>query len=105
MPKRDYIILWPSYFDLSKTRNEGRRLPKRFCVDKPNLTELEEAIKLLGFQTIIEKDHAYPKSWWESGRILVKRENSNLKKSEILKLIASNLIKIRQKRLSGKHSY
>ncbi|MEM3832849.1 MAG: signal recognition particle subunit SRP19/SEC65 family protein [Thermoprotei archaeon] len=103
MTKRDYIILWPSYFDLSKTRNSGRRLPKRYCVDKPSLGELEEAVKLLGLEVTVEKDHAYPRSWWESGRIIVKK-NSNLKKSEILKLVASNLIKIRQKRSASKSS-
>ncbi len=102
MPKRDYIILWPSYFDLSKTRNNGRRLPKRYCVDKPSLSELEEAIKSLGFEVTIEKDRAYPRSWWESGRIIIKK--NNLKKSEVLKLVASNLIKIRQKRLASKSS-
>jgi signal recognition particle subunit SRP19 len=100
MPKRDYIILWPSYFDLSKTRSNGRRLPRRYCVDKPSLSELEEAIKSLNLEFTVEKDHAYPRSWWESGRIIIKK--NNLKKSEILKLIASNLIKIRQKRLTGK---
>ncbi len=97
MPKRDYIILWPSYFDLSKTRHDGRRLPKKSCIDKPSLSELEEAVKMLGLEVIVEQDHAYPRSWWERGRIIIKRRD-NIKKSEVMKLVASNLIKIRQKK-------
>lgn len=100
MPKRDQIILWPSYFDLNKTRKTGRKLPKKNCIDKPSLSELEEAAKILGLDVIIEQDSAYPKSWWERGRIII-RKRDNLKKSEIMKLIASNLIKIRQR----KHKY
>jgi signal recognition particle subunit SRP19 len=97
MPKKDQIILWPSYFDLSKTRQAGRKLPKKNCVDKPSLSELEEAAKMLGLDVIIEQESAYPKSWWERGRIIIKKQN-NLKKSKIMKLIALNLIKIRQRK-------
>ena len=29
------ITLWPEYFDINRTRSEGRRLPKELCVSNP----------------------------------------------------------------------
>ena len=43
MKKLDKAIIWPIYFDTSKTRKEGRGVPKNMAVPAPKILELKEA--------------------------------------------------------------
>src|SRR2546428_10368149 len=66
------IVLYPAYFDLKRTRQEGRRVPKSLAVDGPTAEEIEKAAKALGLSPKIEADRAYPSSHWrKEGRVLV----------------------------------
>ena len=38
------ITLWPGYFDINRTRSEGRRLPKELCVSNPDLGRMAPSI-------------------------------------------------------------
>src|SRR2546428_10022991 len=65
------IVLYPAYFDLKRTRQEGRRVPKSLAVDGPTAEEIEKAAKALGLSPKIEADRAYPSSHWrKEGRVL-----------------------------------
>jgi signal recognition particle subunit SRP19 len=93
MRKSDMIILWPVYFDSSRTRREGRRLPKKLCVTSPNITMLEKAVKNLGLNFEITLESAYPRlPWIKTGFIIVKKNGK--KKSQILREVASELIRL-----------
>ena len=50
MRKLDKAIIWPIYFDASKTRKEGRRVPKNLAVQSPKIAELKEAADKLGLK-------------------------------------------------------
>jgi signal recognition particle subunit SRP19 len=66
------IVLWPSYFDLKVSREEGRRVPKRDAVDAPTAGMLFEAVKSLGLDCILELEKSYPRFWYrKEGRVLV----------------------------------
>ncbi len=41
------IVLYPAYFDLKRSRQEGRRVPKSLAVDGPTAEEIEKAAKAL----------------------------------------------------------
>ena len=43
MRKLDKAIIWPLYFDVNKTRKEGRRVSKALAVSSPKIAELKEA--------------------------------------------------------------
>jgi signal recognition particle subunit SRP19 len=78
----DKFIIYPLYFDKSISRNFGRRLPKKYCVEKPTITQLSKAANAAGLDPSIEKDKAHPaRQWKKEGRILVKKKGS---KQEIL---------------------
>ena len=32
---KDKIVIWPVYFDASKSRKEGRRIPKKLAIKYP----------------------------------------------------------------------
>jgi len=93
MRKQDRIIVWPAYFDSTKTREEGRRVPKTLAVPSPRVLELKEAAEKIGLEYELVADVGYPKTpWLKTGMILVKK---NEPKDQIIKKIVRQLLKIR----------
>lgn len=92
MRRKDIIILWPVYFDLSRTRREGRRLPKKLCIQSPNVKMLEEAVKNLGLKYEINPESAYPRlPWVKMGFISVRKDGKS--KARLLREVALELIR------------
>ena len=91
------IVIWPAYFDSSKSRKEGRKISRKLAVKHPILKEVERSAKNLNLQPIIvEEEKAYPRSWWEtSGRILVGGISPN-PKTYIIKEIAKEIKRMRK---------
>ena len=88
------IMIWPQYLDKDLSLSEGRKVSKEIAVSKPSISEIERALKRLGFTYEIERDKAYPGKWYEkSGRILVEYENTKL---ELLKEIGLKIQEIRK---------
>lgn len=93
MRQQEKIIIWPAYFDSTKTRNDGRRVPKNLAVPSPRIAELKEAADKLGLPHELVVDVGYPKTpWLKTGMILVKRKGS---KGQMVLLVAKQLLKIR----------
>jgi len=91
MRVRDRIILWPVYFDSTKTRSEGRKVPKRLAVPAPKLSDLQRAAEKLKLKFEVVPDAAYPRSpWRKTGYISILKNDS---KSRILKKVAEELSK------------
>ena len=91
--KREWIVVWPIYFDKSRSRSEGRRVPLHLSINRPTLQEIVIAVKKLGLDYIVEEDKKHPSTWFEySGRVLIKKAES---KSSIIKKIAEELAKSR----------
>lgn len=79
------MIIWPSNIDRSKSRKNGRIIPKRISIKVPKLSQMEEAARRLGLNPEIEQEKAYPRFWWEkSGRIVVDKKAP---KTEVAKQI------------------
>ena len=93
MRKQDKAIIWPAYFDLTKTRMEGRRVPKSLAVQSPKILEVQEAAQKLGLKFEVVTDKGYPKApWAKTGMILVEKKGS---KEQIINRIAKQLLKAR----------
>ena len=93
MRQQDKIIIWPAYFDSTKTRNDGRRVPKNLAVPSPRIAELKDAAEKLGLPHELVVDVGYPKTpWLKTGMILVKRKGS---KGQMVLLVAKQLLKMR----------
>jgi len=85
----DYFVIWPIYFDKSVSRIGGRKVPKKYAVDKPNISSIEKAAKSLGLKPKVEKNSIHPsKPWKKSGRILIEKKES---KNKLLKKIAQKI--------------
>jgi signal recognition particle subunit SRP19 len=93
--KQQKTILWPSYFDSSRTRKGGRKVPKSFGVPNPSIAELQGAAERLGMKPEIEVDATHPSSHWrKTGRILVQKKGT---KAHIVTNIAREIATMRQK--------
>lgn len=93
MQKKDKIILWPVNFDSTKTRTEGRRIPKAYAIQSPRIEELEKAVQKLGlqYQAVINAAHS-KEPWRKTGLLIVSREGS---KTQTMRKIAKMLPNIR----------
>lgn len=82
-------IIWPHYFDRRVSRSDGRRVPVRISVEKPNLDRIVAAAEAAGLRFEIEENASHPFHWWEkSGRILVMSEEP---KTKLVKIISQYL--------------
>ena len=93
MRKQDKAIIWPAYFDQSKTRKDGRRVPKSLAVQSPKITEITAAVAKLGLKHEVTADAGYPKMpWAKTGMIMVEKTTS---KEQMIRKIAKQLLKLR----------
>jgi len=91
--KQDKIIIWPAYFDSTKTRGDGRRVAKSFAVPSPKVLEVKEAVEKLGLSYEVVLDAGYPKTpWLKTGMLLVAKKES---KEKVIRKIGEQLLKIR----------
>ncbi len=93
MRKQNKAIIWPTYFDQTKTRKEGRRVPKNLAVHSPKILEIQEAARKIGLEFEVVADKGYPKTpWTKTGMLLVEKRGS---KEQIINRIAKQLLKTR----------
>jgi signal recognition particle subunit SRP19 len=89
MPEKDMLVVWPIYFDSTKSRSEGRMVSIQEGVKEPTLDDIIAAALKSGFKPEIEREKRYPKTWHDSaGRILIPKKGP---KSATLKRIARSL--------------
>lgn len=85
----DKYVVWPIYFDKSVSRLAGRKVAKKYAIEKPTIENISKAAKSLGLNPVLEKDIAHPsKHWKKEGRLLVDKKES---KSKILTQISNRL--------------
>ncbi len=93
MRKQEKIIVWPAYFDSTKTRKDGRRVAKSVAVPSPRGSEVKEAADKVGLMAEFVADACYPKTpWLKTGMLLVKKKGS---KEQTIGTIAKQLLKMR----------
>ena len=89
MQRRGEIVLWPVYFDSTKTRAEGRRVSKRLAKPSSTPSTIEQALGKLGLNCTSVADSAHPYyPWKKTGFVVVKKTEP---KNQLLKKVASGL--------------
>jgi len=93
MQKKGKIILWAVYFDSTKTRAEGRKIPKSYAIQSPRIEELEKVVQRLGLQSQTVAGAAHSREpWHRTGFLVVSKEGS---KTQTMLKIAKLLPNIR----------
>jgi len=93
MRKQNKVVLWPAYFDSTKTRLQGRRTPKVLAVASPRLDELQKAAERCDLQPEAVPDFKHPHApWQKTGLISVEKKGS---KTQIIRRVAKELCNLR----------
>jgi len=93
MRKRDKIVLWPVYFDSTKTRLEGRKVPKRLATPAPKLDVIQKAIEQTGLKPEVVPGAARPNApWQKTGFIVTTKKGS---KTQTIYRVAKELQRLR----------
>jgi signal recognition particle subunit SRP19 len=94
MRKQNKLVLWSIYFDVNKTRREGRRVPKKLAVSSPKIEELQRAARKLYLQPETVFDAMHPSSpWQKSGLLVIPKKETKVK---TLNKVAKELLKLRK---------
>jgi len=94
--RKPFLIFWPQYFDVKRSRSNGRRLPKKFAIDKVTLEDIAKAANNLGYHAEIERGYKYPRSWWEDpGRVSI--DTKGKQKSKVILEVAKEIRKLQSK--------
>ncbi|UCC20859.1 MAG: signal recognition particle subunit SRP19/SEC65 family protein [Promethearchaeota archaeon] len=94
--RKPFLIFWPQYFDVKRSRSNGRRVSRKFAIDKINIEEIAKAAKNLGYNAEIERSYKYPRTWWEEpGRVLI--DTKGKKKTKVLVELAKEIKKLQSK--------
>lgn len=98
MRKQDKIVVWPAYFDATRTRRNGRRVPKSLAVPYPKVSEIEDAVKKIDLEHEMHAEAGYPKApFLKTGMVLIKKTEA---KERLILRIAKQLSKIRSETLT-----
>ncbi|MBR3156190.1 MAG: signal recognition particle subunit SRP19/SEC65 family protein [Methanobrevibacter sp.] len=88
------ITIWPQYMNKNLSLSQGRKISKEDAVSDPTLSEIERALKRLGFTYTVDKNRGYPGKWYEkSGRVLVEYDKSKL---ELIREVSLKIKEIRK---------
>ncbi|KAI1805703.1 signal recognition particle, SRP19 subunit [Daldinia bambusicola] len=74
---KDYQMLYPVYFDATRSRAEGRRVSKALAVKNPLAREIAAACAALRLSPVFEAHRVHPKDWANPGRVRVKLGKNN----------------------------
>lgn len=93
--KNKYVVVWLSYIDSSKSRNQGRKISMKDAVKNPKLSEVIEAARQLNIFVGTEEKQ-FPKTWWhDTVRVIVIKTDRKIK---LLKRITSKIKELRTKK-------
>ncbi|VVB60417.1 Signal recognition particle 19 kDa protein [uncultured archaeon] len=82
-------VIYPLYFDSTVSRLNGRKVAKKYAVEKPSLENILKAAQSLKLKLIVEKDGIHSSTpWMKEGRILVEKKGP---KTKLLVQIANRL--------------
>ena len=85
-------VLWPEYFDIKRSRDQGRKVNKNLAISEPTVEVISKALEKLGIQHKVETEKSYPSNWHgHNGRVLAEK---TMKKSELLAKIGQEISRI-----------
>ena len=92
-----FHVYWPQYFDIKRSRSEGRRLPKKLAIEKISIDLIAKSARRLGYTAEVEGNYRYPRSWYDPpGRVLI--DTKGKKKSKVLLEVAKEIKKLQTKK-------
>jgi len=88
MRKSGNYYIYPAYFEVNRSRQSGRRVPKKLALTSVDTKLITRAAQRLGLEFTVDGQARYPASWWGTqGLVLVKKPPEETK-TQLLKKLA-----------------
>lgn len=75
MDPSEYIVVYPSYLDSTKTVKEGRRIGQEKAVETPTVSDISQALQSLQIKHVLQPHKGYSRDietlWENPGRVKV----------------------------------
>lgn len=55
-----FVCIYPAYIDVKKTVQEGRKVPKEYCIENPTYQEIKDVLSAANMNLVIE-NKIYPR--------------------------------------------
>jgi signal recognition particle subunit SRP19 len=82
-------VIYPLYFDRTLSRLHGRKVAKKYAVEKPTLETIAKAAQSLKLNPSLEKNVSHSSTpWKKEGRLLIEKKGP---KANLLIQIANRL--------------
>jgi signal recognition particle subunit SRP19 len=95
MRKSGNYYVYPAYFEADRTRDSGRRVPKKLALPSADSSMISQAARRLHLEHSVRPEARYPSSWWGTpGLVLVKKTNE-WSKTRLLKELAKAMASLK----------
>lgn len=75
-----FICIYPAYIDAKKTVQEGRKVPKEYCIENPTYQEIKDVLSSANLNLVVE-NKIYPrersKELLHRGRVRIQLKNED----------------------------
>ncbi|KAH6680137.1 signal recognition particle, SRP19 subunit [Halenospora varia] len=82
---KNFACIYPVYFDINRSRKEGRMVGKELAVENPLAREIVAACGRLRLEALFEPAKMHPKDWANPGRVKIKLKGGIILPSKIVK--------------------
>lgn len=95
--KRDgYLVIWPQYFDSTRSRKDGRRVSKVNAVQTPSAAEIALISRYVKLSPRLDENATHPSLPWEKcSRVLLRRptvKGKRISKQRLLRILGKRLV-------------
>lgn len=66
-----FQLIYPCYFDINRSHNQGRRVSKEYAVENPLAKTVSDACRFLQLPVLLELDKTHPQDFGNPGRVRV----------------------------------
>ncbi len=88
--ERKTWIIYPEYFDKTRSRSESRKVPIDMAIDSPKIEDLGEIFDEMDIPNRIEEHQHHPSNWFKKkGRIIIPKQKGS--KLDLLKKVGKKL--------------
>ncbi|MFX0169196.1 MAG: signal recognition particle subunit SRP19/SEC65 family protein [Candidatus Hodarchaeota archaeon] len=88
MRKSGNYYIYPAYFEVHRSRQSGRRVPKKLALPSVDLKLITQAAQRLGLEFTVDNQARFPASWWSTSGIVMIKKPPEGTKTQLLKKLA-----------------
>jgi signal recognition particle subunit SRP19 len=97
MRESGFHYVYPAYFEASRSRKSGRRIPKKLALPSVDVALIVLAARRLKLEFKVKEEARYPASWWGTPGLVLIRKTAERPKTKLLKELAEKMKVLKRK--------